>query len=119
MAFNLIGAEEPLVIREGTDVSIDIALEDENEPMDLTGYTAEMRFGAGLDTPAELTLTVGNGLAINEPEGIITFTLTNAQTAAFSFEQGRYDLEIIDSGGLIDPVIYGKFTIVQKVPDGS
>lgn len=117
MAFNLIGAEEPLIIREGTDIDIDISLTDETGPLDLTGYTATMRIGPDLDTAAELTLTVGSGLSINAPNGTITITLTNAQTDGFSFEEGRYDLEIVDGSGLIDPVIFGKFVIVQKVPD--
>ena len=69
MAFNLIGSDEPLVIREGADISIDIALEDENGALDLTGYSATMRFGPDHDTTAELTLTVGSGLTINESEG--------------------------------------------------
>ena len=117
MAFNLIGNDEPLVIREGTDISIDITLEDENGPLDLTGYSANMRFGPDLETAAELTVTVGSGLTITPLEGKINFTLTNVQTAAFTFTQGRYDLEIVDGSGLIDPVIYGKVTIVQKVPN--
>lgn len=117
MAFNLIGSDEPLVIREGADISIDIALEDENGPLDLTGYSATMRFGPDYDTAAELTLTVGSGLTINAAEGIVTFELTNAQTTAFTFSQGRYDLEIVDGSGKIDPVLYGKVTIIQKVPN--
>lgn len=117
MAFNLIGSDESLVIREGADIKLDIALEDENGPLDLTGYSATMRFGADYDTAAELTLTVGSGLTINASEGIITFELTNVQTAAFTFSQGRYDLEIVDGSGKIDPVLYGKVTIIQKVPN--
>lgn len=119
MAFNLTGAEETLTIREGADISLDISLADDNGSLDLTGYTATMRIGPDLDNPAELTLTVGSGLAINATEGIITITLTNAQTDALTFSTGRYDLEIVDGGGLIDPVLYGKFVVGQKVPNGS
>lgn len=118
MVFNLIGADEPLNFRQGTDVSVDVEIkDDEGSPLNLTGYTAEVRISPDRDTAAELTLTVGNGVTIDTESGIVTYTLTNAQTDSFTFIQGRYDLEIIDAGGKIDPVVSGKVTIAKRVPD--
>jgi hypothetical protein len=118
MAYNLKGAEELLSFREGTDISVDVEMADEGgNALDLTGYSAQMRIGLDYDTPAELTLTVGAGIAIDTATGVMTFSLTNAQTDALTFKQGRYDLEIIDSDGNIDPVMSGRITIGQRVPD--
>lgn len=118
MAFNLTGADQALNFRQGTDISVNVEIRDDNgTPLDLTGYTAEVRIGPDVNSTAEVTLTVGNGITIDEEAGIVTYTLTNAQTDAFTFTQGRYDLEIIDSNGKIDPVVSGKVTIAKRVPN--
>lgn len=85
-------------------------------PMDLTGYTARMhvrRTVESSDYIISLT-TENNRISIVGLAGEITLTLSAEETAEIT-SSGVYDLEIIDSGGIVSRPIKGKFTLDREV----
>jgi len=62
-----------------------------------------------------ISLTTENGrIAINSADGLITLSISAADTAALT-SSGVYDLEIISPGGLVSRVIQGTFTLSLEV----
>lgn len=73
-------------------------------PSDLTNYTARMHIRENVDDATSiLELTTGSGITIDTALGKVTFTITAAQTAAFTFDTAFYDLEIVDDS--VEPVV--------------
>jgi hypothetical protein len=88
----------------------------EYEAYPLTGHTARMQVRRTIESTTPLiTLTTENGrISINGVLGLITLSISAADTAALT-SSGVYDLEIISSGGLVSRVIQGTFTLSPEV----
>lgn len=88
----------------------------EYEPYPLTNHTARMQVRRTVESTTPLiSLTTENGrIAINSAAGLITLSISAADTAALT-SSGVYDLEIISSGGLVSRVIQGTFTLSLEV----
>ena len=91
-----------------------------NVPIDITGYEARMQVREGVDATAvlaEFTSSPAAGLAVDGPAGTVELTVTSEQTAAYTFINAVYDLEIYD--GSLPPVvvrlIQGRFLVNQEV----
>lgn len=88
-----------------------------NTPVDLTGYTARMHIREAADsstTLLELT-TENDRIDIDTTNYTITLTMTAATTAAITWEEAVYDLELISSGGTVSLVLYGSVTSTEEV----
>lgn len=84
-------------------------------PVDLTGATARMQIRAGLGGAVLLELTTENGgLAITGP-GTITRTLSATQTAALTWTDGVYDLEVEYADGTVQRYLQGAVTVSREV----
>lgn len=87
-----------------------------NEPVDLTGYTARMQVRGKLeDTDIIKELTTENGgIAIDNVLKTITITISAADTAAMTFSQAVYSLELVN-GSVVTPFINGSLSLVKEV----
>ncbi len=84
-------------------------------PVDLTGAKARMQIRAGLGGALLLELTTeSDGLAITGP-GTLIRTLSAAQTAALTWTDGVYDLEVQFPDGTVQRYLQGAVTVSREV----
>jgi hypothetical protein len=100
-----------LVIDQGTNFSTDLTLTDENGDMlNLVGYTANSQLRKWYTSTNYVAFTT----AVNTSVGVITLSLTNAQTANLVAGRYVYDVEISD-GTTISRVVEGIITVTPNV----
>lgn len=90
---------------------------DENEaPVDLTGYTARMHVRKTVKSATTLVeLTTANSRIVLTPlTGTLDLILTATETAALA-DSGVYDLELVSPGGVVQRILEGKFTLSREV----
>lgn len=83
----------------------------------MAGYTARMEVRRTLDASSPIvSLTTANGrIFINGALGVITLSLTAAETAALT-QSGVYDLEIVKTAtGEVYKVVRGEFRLEKEV----
>lgn len=86
-----------------------------NRPVDMAGYTARMSIKDKVGGAELLSLTTENGgIAIDNVAKTITLNMAAAQTAAFSWKKGIYELEMV-SGDVVTTLIYGTVTVTKEV----
>ncbi len=86
--------------------------------VDLTGCTARMQIREAIDsTTAACTLTTENGgITLGGVAGTIDILIAALATAAFAFDKGVYDLEIIMSDGItVHRLVGGAVTVSPEV----
>jgi hypothetical protein len=84
-------------------------------PVDLTGAEVRMQIRAGLGGAVLLELTTENGgLAITGP-GTLTRTLSATETAALTWTDGVYDLEVEYADGTVQRYLQGAVTVSREV----
>lgn len=104
-------------IDQGATWSLEVQyLDDNDDPIDLTGYTAAMQLRTDYQVePANLTLTTSNGgITITGPTGTILITATATQTYNLASGIYVYDLEL-SSGAFKERVIQGMLTVSGEV----
>ncbi len=105
-------------IDQGAQYNTTIVYEDgSGNPIDLTGYTAEMqlREQSSSPNPADLTLSTSNGgIVITPLTGTLAITMTTAQTGALTARFYVYDLEL-SVGGVVSRLIQGQITVSAQV----
>lgn len=107
-----------LVIYQGATFSQTFIWKDENNtPINLTGYTARMMARTSLDAPTPfIHLTTENGgIALGGSAGTVILSMSAAATAAIVENVGLYDLELAAPGGDIVRFIQGPLTISREV----
>lgn len=107
-----------LTIYQGASFSQNMIWQDqEQQPIDLTGYTARMMARTSVNAAEPfLTLTTENGgITLGDDEGTIVLTLTATQTAALTETLGLYDLELIVPGGGVVRLLQGNLTVSKEV----
>jgi hypothetical protein len=64
---------------------------------------------------ALLELTIANG-RITTAGTTLTITLTAAETAAITFNEGKYDIELVTGAAIpvVDKLLYGKVTVKDE-----
>lgn len=91
-------------------------LDEQGQPIDLTGCTARMQLRATPASPVLLELSTDNGrLSLAGALGIIELLVDAPTTAGLSCESGVYDLRVIFPGGQVDVVMGGRFTLALAV----
>ena len=88
-----------ITIEQGAKWSRVLTVATDAEPWDLTGWDARMQIRKKVGGDLYAELTVGDGITLGGDEGTITLTLGATTTAALTFSQGRYDLELIPPAG--------------------
>ena len=86
-------------------------------PKALTGWTAEMQLREKIDDVTPLvSLTSGAGdITISLPDARIVFTIPTVTTEGLDFNEGVYDLELIDPAGEATRLLEGKATLSKEV----
>ena len=122
----MIAGNYNMLCQQGASFARVIALEQPRTPTEqnpaeyeiypLANHTARMQVRRTVEsTTPMISLTTENGrIAINSAAGLITLSISAADTAALT-SSGVYDLEIISSGGLVSRVIQGTFTLSLEV----
>ncbi len=90
--------------------------DENNDIIDLTGYTAEMQLRESHEsvTPEETLSTTGGEIVITALAGQIDITLTAVRTGALS-GSGVYDLELTDGAGKVTRLVQGVYEISLEV----
>lgn len=122
----MIAGNYNMLCQQGASFARVIALEQPRTPTEqnpaeyeiypLVNHTARMQVRRTIEsTTPMISLTTENGrIAINSAAGLITLSISAADTSALT-SSGVYDLEIISSGGLVSRVIQGTFTLSLEV----
>lgn len=85
-------------------------------PADLTGYHAAASFGtAGAPAPTVVVSDAVGGLVITAAAGLLTITLTAAQTAALA-APARWWVDLTDPSGATTPAIVGPLALSTPSP---
>jgi hypothetical protein len=86
-------------------------------PVDLTGCTARLQVRPTIDSAtALLSLTTENGgLVLGNNLGTVRRIISAAATAAFSWDSGVYDLEIIFPDGTVRRLLAGTVSVSKEV----
>ena len=114
---------ERFAIDQGSDIAIELELVDANDnSKNLTNYSAaaQMKRNFNSDSSETTNFTV----AITDPtDGLVTLSLTNAQTTALKVGNYVYDVEISfqDSSAntIIERVLEGKIRVNPNVTDAE
>lgn len=115
--------QEDLAVKAGTTYNKPWEFLNEDEtPMDLTGWTARMQLRTSMtaeDVALELT-TENGGIVIDEGNSTLTILILDDQTSALAIDNAKtkyvYDLEIIyPSTSYVDCPLYGKVTVSPEV----
>lgn len=86
-------------------------------PVDLTGCTARMQVRSQVDSPdVLLELTTANGrIEIDALAGTLTLKLSAAETAALTWRNAVYDLEVVHPGGQVRRLAEGQVKVKPEV----
>lgn len=111
-------ARHDIVIEEGATFVLSVSLEDAAEQVvNLTGASARMQGRVQWRDDATLfSLTSGAGdIVIDGAAGSVTATISDTATAAYEFETGVYDLEVVEADGTVLRVCYGVVELSREV----
>ncbi len=104
-------------IDQGTDREVEfVKTGDTGQPVDVTGYRAKLQVRKTVgETPAKITLTQDDGIAIDGAEGLFTAAFLPADTA--NLESGRYlyDIYTVDTDDKTEKLESGYFTIIAAI----
>jgi hypothetical protein len=109
---------EKFTIDKGSDVAIQLELVDNSgNPKDLNNYSAEAKMKRNYNSDSDETTDFS--IAIVPDDGVITLSLTNAQTDALKIGNYVYDVEIsyVDSNAatIVERVLEGKIRVSPSV----
>jgi hypothetical protein len=82
--------------------------------VNFTGYTAKMELRQTLSGDVVKTLTDGAGITLTSL-GVITLTMTAAETNALLTGEYKYDLQTTSGAGVIKTYTYGSITVLSDV----
>lgn len=84
--------------------------------VDLTGYTARMQVRRKVTSDSTLlSLTSGSGITLGGSAGTITLSVSATDTAAMTWREGKYDLELVASDGTVTRLLEGRITVDPEV----
>jgi hypothetical protein len=89
-------------------------LDDNKNPIDLSGWTANLLIGQQL-AEADMQLNVGNGGVTLTSQGQIIITLTPVQTGLLKAPVAFYNLDLIEPSGFIRRFMRGRLSVVVDV----
>lgn len=105
-------------IEQGATFYQPIVWKDENDdPVDLTGYTARMQIRKTVkSTDPLISLTTTNGrITLGGAQGTVTLEIAAEDTADFTTFCGVYDLEVEASDGTVTRLLEGQVEISREV----
>jgi hypothetical protein len=103
-----------LFVDQGSDFSATVSLVDASgNALDLTDYTANAQMRKNYASSSATTFTA----TVNTPKtlGVLTLSLTNAQTSALEPGRYLYDVEIVSNTNVITRVVEGIVTVTPNI----
>jgi hypothetical protein len=112
----MIPGKYNIVCPQGSTFNQQLTWTIDNDPVDLTGYTARMQVREKhISNVYNLNLTTENGgIVLGDDEGTILLTASATDTSEIIAKEYVYDLEL-DSGGEVLRLIEGKFIVTPEV----
>lgn len=106
-----------LSIDQGTDTRVSVSISDATgTPIDLTGASARMQLRTQINAPDFVDeLTTDNGRIAIGDAGTLSLIFPNGVTTDTPAGTYVYDLEMVDSDGLVSRVMEGTITIRPEV----
>jgi len=111
----MTAAQLPLEIEQGSDCVFSVQLN--GGPADISAYTGAMQIRSMKDDPAVLYSLAPTGFTFDAGNRIVTVRIPAADTAAFSWDRGVYDVLISGADGDWR-ICEGKVTIDHWVTRG-
>lgn len=116
----MAAGKKNIVIEKGATFKMSLLWKDQNNaPVDLTGYTARMQVRKTISSDtALLSLTTENGdIVLGGTAGTILIEVSDADTSAIpdNVKSGVYDLEMESASGIVTRLIEGEADIRPEV----
>lgn len=104
-----------MICAQGATFSKRLTWSIDGDPVDLTGYTAEMQAREKYSSPnAIFTLSTGDGSITLDSQGNIDLLIDSSDTENIVAKEYVYDLEL-NSGAEVYRIIEGKFIVTPEV----
>lgn len=106
-----------LTIEQGATFDPVMTWKDENgDAINLTGYTARMQIREEVESTTTLheATTANSEIVLGGIAGTITFAISAVITAAFTFDTGVYDLELVN-GNDVTRLLRGDVVLSKEV----
>lgn len=101
-----------IVIDQGGAFSAEInVVDDNNDIVNLSGYTANAQMKKWYTSSNSVTLST----AISAEEGLVTISLTTAETSVIEFGRYVYDVIIHDANNVSTKIVEGIATVTPTV----
>ena len=85
-------------------------------PVSLASFTARMQIRATVSATTTLvSITNGAGITLDDVNHTITIALPATDTAAYTWTEGVYDLELASAGGVVTRLLEGNVTVLSEV----
>jgi hypothetical protein len=105
-----------LVIEQGATFNPVFTWQNQDaSPIDLTSWTARMHIRDTSDALVHELTTENGGIALGGVAGTIALNISAADTAVFSFKDGKYDLELESPGGEVRRLLRGDVGLSTEV----
>ena len=113
----MIPGKYNMVCPQGSTFNQVLTYSIDNEPVDLTGYSARMKVKEKhTSSVAELDLNTSNdGVSLGGEDGTITINIDAGSTAELVAKEYVYDLELVSSSDIVTRLIEGKFIVTPEV----
>jgi len=114
----MAAAQYDILIEQGATFSRTFVWKDSSEvAVDLTGYTARMQIRKTKSgSTVYITATTENdGITLGGDEGTVLVTIPAADTADLEILRGVYDVELIDSEGVVTRLVEGAVEVSREV----
>lgn len=117
VVFNQRGNDIDIQLVRGATVSFGLIWGGQASPIDVTGFTAnlQVRAAPGDASPAFEFKNANSRVTIGSTDGLITFSMTAADSAALTLGNYVYALEVVDATSKNILVMSGKLKVVSGV----
>lgn len=116
VSFTANGSDHDMVLYQGKTVAFSLTWGGAS-PIDVTGYDARMQIRASKSSSSAIAeFTVANSrVSVGTTNGLISFSMTAADSAALSAGNYVYDIEVIDTSNAVLLAMSGACKIVGEV----
>ena len=109
-----MAAKANIVVDQGADFSTTITVTDANgDIVDLSGYTAEGQIRKHYTSSTKIDFVTSFGTP--RTDGLLTLSLSAANTAAMEAGRYVYDVNLTSSGGTVSRMVEGICTVTPRV----
>lgn len=101
-------------IYQGSTLSLVLRLSDPEtgQALDFTGFTARGMMRVKYDDAAPAGVFTCE--FTDEATGVVSVSMTAAETAALNFSKAYYDIEVVAPGGSVRQVLRGQVTLLKE-----